>query len=211
MKLVRVLAVIAILALASSCGGSSKKPAASGDALVGLFRISTGSCDSSTPAGSWFRMVQPGGTTAAGPFVSNPDSTCADKTVTSLSAGSDGGLKTGSYQTAVIQPQLFFAVPFDVSTNEKDPQTGVAVKPPSITHSGGTLQGDLSAVAVSWNQQHFNQGAPKPGGSVSDGAKGTYDAAAHTYTLEWTSRIDGGPFNGFTGMWHLEGSVELAR
>jgi hypothetical protein len=26
------------------------------------------------------------------------------------------------------------------------------------------------------------------------------------YTLEWKSLIVGGPFNGFTGRWHLEGT-----
>ena len=201
--------VLVLSLLVASCGGDSKKSATSGGpALVGLFGIAAGKCDAAAPTGSWFRMVQPGGTAASGPYVSNPDSTCADKTATPLSAGADGGLKTGSFQTSVIQPQAFFAVPFDVSTNGKDPQTGATVKPPSITKSGATLQGDLSALSVSWNQQHFNQGAPKPGGTTADGPKGTFDEGSHRYSLDWTSRIEGGPFNGFTGMWHLEGTFQ---
>jgi hypothetical protein len=40
------------------------------------------------------------------------------------------------------------------------------------------------------------------------GPAGTYDRSIHAYSLEWTSHIDGGPFNGFTGMWHLEGTFE---
>jgi hypothetical protein len=206
----RACAVLVLSLLVVSCGGSSKKSAPSGAGLVGLFGIATGKCDAGAPTGSWFRMVQPGGTAASGPYVSNPDSTCTDQTATPLRAGADGGLKTGSFQTAVIQPQGFFAVPFEVSTNEKDPQTGATVKAPSITQSGATLQGDLSAISVSWNQQYFNQGAPKPGGSTPDGPKGTYDERTHTYSLDWTSRIEGGPFNGFTGMWHLEGTFQPA-
>ena len=207
----RALLLVAALSLVCvACGGGSKKAASSGDSLVGLFRITAATCDSGTPAGSWFRMVQPGGNAASGPYVSNPDSTCADTTVTPLAPGDDGGLKTGTFQAAMIRPQGFFAVPFDVSTNEHDPQSGTTVKAPTITRSGSTLQGDLSAISVAWNQQHFNQGAPKPGGSATDGPKGTYDESSHRYTLDWTSRIEAGPFNGFTGMWHLEGTFQPA-
>lgn len=208
-RMMLVLAVVALAACSSSSGKTTSGSSGS-NALVGVFGMNAGACDGATPSGSYFRMVQPDGTPAAGPFVSNPDSTCSDQTITPLHGGGDGGLKTGSFQTAVIQPQAFFGVPFDVSTNEKDPQTGASVKPPSITHTGNVLQGDLGAIAVSWNQQHFNQGAPKPGGPASDGPKGTYDEKTHTYTLEWTSRIEGGPFNGFTGMWHLEGTFVSA-
>jgi len=204
----RTWVVVVLSLLCVACSGGSKKASSSGNSLVGLFRITAAACDSSAPTGSWFRMVQPGGNAASGPYVSNPDSTCADNTVTPLAAGDDGGLKTGAFQTAVIHPQGFFAVPFEVSTNERDPQTGATVKPPAITRAGSTLQGDLSAISVSWNQQQFNQGAPKPGGPTTDGPKGTYDGTSHRYTLDWTSRIEGGPFNGFTGMWHLEGTFE---
>ena len=206
----RTALVLVFVVLAACSSGSATSSSTSGsDALKGVFTMVTGKCDTSKPTGSFFRMVQPGGNAAAGPYVSNPDSTCTDQTVTPLSAGSDGGLKTGSFQTAVIQPQMFFAVPFDVSTNEKDPQTGSSVKAPSITRSGSALQGDLSAISVAWNQQTFNQGAPKPGGG-GDGPKGTYDDSTHSYTLEWTSLIQGGPFNGFTGMWHFEGTFQPA-
>jgi hypothetical protein len=213
------MTVVLALAVLAACSSSSGKTAsgssgASGstgsNALNGVFTVTAGKCDTATPSGSFFRMVQSGGTPAAGPFVSNSDSTCADQTVTPLSPGDDGGLRTGAFQTAVLRPQPFFGVPFEVSTNAKDPQTGATVKAPTITHNGSTLSGDLSAVSVAWNSQQFNQGAPKPGGPASDGPKGTYDETTHQYTLEWTSRIEGGPFNGFTGMWHLEGTFQPA-
>jgi hypothetical protein len=68
--------------------------------------------------------------------------------------------------------------------------------------------GDLSALNAAWNGQQFNQGAPKPGASPPGNATGTYDAKTGAYTLEWSSPIAGGPFNGFTGVWHFEGTFE---
>ena len=56
-----------------------------------------------------------------------------------------------------------------------------------------------------WNKQYFNQGAPKPDGSGQP-AKGRYNARTKHFTLAWTSKIRGGPFNGFSGYWHLEGT-----
>jgi hypothetical protein len=76
-------------------------------------------------------------------------------------------------------------------------------------NSGGQLSGDLRAFAASWNRQHFNQGAPKPDGStpgITSGPSGTYDASTRRFTLTWTSQIVGGPFNNFTGAWHLTGT-----
>src|SRR5438477_286183 len=66
-------------------------------ALVGTFRITSGSCDGSKVAGSTFRMVLPSGTDR-GPFVTNNDSACSDKSYTLLEPGSDGGLVTGGHQ-----------------------------------------------------------------------------------------------------------------
>ena len=37
---------------------------------------------------------------------------------------------------------------------------------------------------------------------------GTYDPDTGTYVLQWASQVEGGPFNGFTGIWHLEGTLE---
>src|SRR5688500_13042033 len=163
-------------------------------------------------------MVQAGGTLADGPFVANADSPCADKTWTPLRPGADGGLVAGQYQphddpafdatgngtaAGLLEPTPFFAVRFAVSTNATDPQTGQAAPEPSISvDEQGNLSGDLSAVGVAWNAQHFNQGAPKPGGArpgLTTGPSGAYDESTGAYTLTWTSQIEGGPFNGFTG------------
>lgn len=212
----------------SEDGGVENSGAGDGGAqeLVGTFRLDAGGCEGGEATGSYFRMVQPGGTLDAGPFVDNVDSPCADVSFTPLGPGTDGGLRTGSYQTqpdpafgdggssaasAIIRPQPFFAVAFGISTNATDPQTGVAVPAPSVRAEEGddSLAGDLSAFSVSWNGQHFNQGAPKPGAD-GPGVTGTFDADSGAYTLDWSSLIEGGAFNGFTGMWHLEGTFEPA-
>lgn len=226
--------VVGVVLLAAGglagCGGGSKSASASksGD-LVGLFKIDAGTCSAAgVTAGSSFRMVQTGGTLAAGPFVKNGDSPCGDKSWNPLLPGSDGGLRTGAYQSFVdpafdaggnatadriVKPVKFFAVTFAVATNQKDPQTGVATAMPKISLSGGKLTGDLRAFAAAWNKQNFNQGSPKPDGSrpgITQDPSGTYDPATKRFTLEWASQIVGGPFNNFTGIWHLEGVFQAA-
>jgi hypothetical protein len=64
---------------------------------------------------------------------------------------------------------------------------------------------------VAWNGQQFSQGSPKPDGSrpgITSDPKGSYAAKTGKYTLEWASQVVGGPFNGFTGSWHLEGTFK---
>jgi hypothetical protein len=104
-------------------------------------------------------------------------------------------------------------VQFSVSTAATDPQTGTPVRAPEISANGAQLDGDLRAFGASWNRGHFNQGSPKPDGSkpgLTSGPTGTYDAATGTFTLEWSSAIVGGPFNGFTGEWHFAGRFVAA-
>lgn len=228
-QVVLAIALAAILFATVACGGEND-PAAAGDGeatpLVGLFGVDPGTCDASGPGGSWFRMVQPNGTLADGPFVTNGDSSCADKTITPLTPGTDGGLRTGDFQPQpdppfdpagnsmsgrIAVPQKWFAVAFGLATNPTDPQTNGAAGAPRVTRSGATLAGELAALAASWNGQHFNQGAPKPGGDrpgLTEGPRGTFDEASRRYTLEWSSQIVGGPFSNFTGVWHLEGTFQ---
>ncbi|WP_238981315.1 hypothetical protein [Williamsia herbipolensis] len=238
--------------LLAACGSNSGAPAQSGD-LVGLLRLTPGAVSGDTVTGSWFSMVQPGGTPEKGPFMPNGDSPAKGGTVTLLSPGSEGGLRVGGYQSeptpafrdgnalagSIMAPTKFFGVEFGASTNPIDPQTRNAVVAPSVRNEGGKLTANLTAWSASWNNQEFNQGAPKapakagpavPGVaqatrawdwvsqkwfgqsavSAGDGppATGTYDSGTRAYTLEWTSLIVGGPFNGFTGVWHLEGVYE---
>jgi len=216
---VAVVATAAVLGAPAGAKGKTKT-------LKGTFEITAGAESGTTLTGSYFRMVQTGGTSTDGPFVPNVDSDATDKTYTLLTPGTDGGLITGEYQPdpspafdaagngladAIVTPVQFFGVGFAVSTNKTDPQTTTATKLPKIKVKGSKLSGDLDAVSVAYGGQNFNQGAPKPGGdrpTGTSGPTGTYKSKTGAFTLEWSSPIVGGSFDGFIGVWHLEGTFQ---
>ena len=114
---------------------------------------------------------------------------------------------------AIIAPVTFFGVAFSITTSDTDPETGDAVTEVTITAEDGTLSGQTTAVTAAYGGQQFNQGAPKPDGSLpgeTTEVSGTYDAETGAYTLDWSSQIVGGSFDGFTGVWHLEGTFTAA-
>lgn len=212
----------------ASAGDSTTTTAAATGDLVGTFQVDPGAFAGGAASGSYFRMVQSGGTVADGPFLPNGDSTAGDQTYTLLEAGTDGGLISGSFQPgpdpafddagnaladAIIQPTPFFGVGFSIATSDTDAESGDTVEAVTITNDGGTLTGQTTAVVAAYGDQEFNQGAPKPDGSSpgeTTAVNGTYDPATGAYTLEWASQIVGGSFDGFTGVWHLEGTFEAA-
>ncbi|NNC79206.1 MAG: hypothetical protein HKN94_03545 [Acidimicrobiales bacterium] len=187
--------------------------------LVGLFEIAAADCGAADAvSGSTFRMAQIGATLESGPFIPNADSPCGDLTVTPLIPGTDGGLLTGSYQVppdpafdsqgsglanGIAEPVTFFGLSFAMATTDE-------ATPPAITASDGVLTGDLSAVVAYYAGLTFNQGAPKPDGATPgltfEAPIGTIDPDTGAYVLDWASQIVGGPFDNFTGIWHLEGT-----
>lgn len=201
---------------------ASAAPAAASAPLVGTLRLTPGSCSGGTASGTYFRMILPSGT-AHGPYLSNSDSKCGDQSLTPLAAGSDGGLRVGSYQPSstprfsangdarahrITAPAAFYGTSFATATSPVDPQTRRSVPAPRVTVSGSRLTADLRSFAVTWNNQDFNQGAPKPDGTTPGNTAlgtGTYDASTGAFTLNWASQIVGGPFDKFTGSWHFEG------
>lgn len=255
-KMIAATVLAALALVVSGCSSSDDAPASSGpEPLVGLLRFTPGSVSGDSVAGTWFRMVQPGGTPEKGPYMPNGDSPAQGGSTTLLEPGTAGGLRIGGYQSepspgfaqgnslsaSITKPTKFFAVEFGISTNPVDPQTQRRVPPPAVTNDGGTLTADVSSWAASWNDQEFNQGAPKPpekqdaqvagaeqvqkvwdwvakqwfdkptpDAAQGPSATGTYDSKTRKFTLQWTSLIVGGPFNGFTGVWHLEGLFEPA-
>jgi hypothetical protein len=212
---------------AAAAPATAIRPQAAGEPLKGLFRLTGADCSGAQVNGSYFRMIQPGGSAASGPFLSNNSSACADKSYTDLTPGKDGGLSTAAYQPQpdppfdaanggandrITLPKEFFGAKFATATNQTDPQTSLATTLPVITHDGsGKLSGDLRAFAAAYQGQHFNQGAPKPDGSTPGATtlpSGTYNTTTKKFTIEWASTIVGGPFNNFTGKWHFEGTFE---
>ncbi|WP_370248811.1 hypothetical protein [Nocardioides sp.] len=236
----RRLATLALLATATggaltACSSDDGGDApAGGDAsragsvaLVGTFALDPGACDGA-PSGSYFRMVNSGGTLEEGPYFPNPDSSCSDPSITPIAPGTDGGLVTGGYQPSpdpafddqgnaqadgITAPAGFAAIQFGLSTQETDPQTGTEVPAPEILAADGELSGQITAWSASWNSLYFNQGSPKPDGSspgLTAPVSGTYDEETGRFVLEWASAVVDGPFNGFTGVWHLEGTFTPA-
>lgn len=221
-------ALAASLALvATMLAGTSGAEARKAKKLVGTFELNPGVCDATGDVtGSYFKMIQPGGTIEAGPVLPNVDSTCSNKDVTLLEPGSDGGLITGKYQPqpdppfdaagngladGIHTPTGFFGIEFASSTNETDPQTGEEVPAITIKVKGSKLSGNTSAYSVAYGNQQFNQGAPKPDGELpglTQKPTGTYDSKTREFEIEWVSQIVGGPFNDFTGIWHLEGTFK---
>ena len=194
--------------------------------LVGTFRIAGGSCDPLTGAisGSYFRLIFPKGNVRTGFFFQNSTSPCFDKSYTTISSGTQGGLVTGRFQpgprraftpsgdaraNTIIRPVPFAAIDFSVSTQPIDPQTGAAVPTPSIMDAGGALTGNLEALSASWKRIYINQGSPKPRGGrpgLTQPVYGRYNTRTHKFVLSWTSQIVGGPFTGFIGDWYLSGT-----
>jgi hypothetical protein len=225
------LAAAGALATAAVLAGGSHAAADQGRQLTGLFRITDGRCSASQtepPSGSYFGMLA--GKSLSGPFVANGSSAdasgpCANKNYTPMVAGADGGLRTGAYQpnpdpafdaagnaqvSRIIKPVTWFGTAFGLSTQATDPQTGTKVPAPSITDTGGKLSGNLSAVDAAWNASYFNQGAPKPDGTLPGSTAsltGTIGCDGK-YSMTWATTVIGGAFNNFTGAWHLTGTFE---
>jgi hypothetical protein len=223
-----LLGLVALGALSTAALSPTVAGAAGSRAkeLVGTFKLAAGSCTGTVPTGTYFRMIFPGGTIAAGKFFDNPDSTCTDQSYTLASPGTAGGLVNGKYQpdptpafsaaggalaTAIVKPQEFTSINFGIATNATDPQTGLAVPAPVIRDKNGKLSGQVEAWSADWNNLHFNQGSPKPDGTspgLTLPVSGTYNAKTHAFVLTWASAVVGGPFNGFTGYWHLQGTFK---
>jgi hypothetical protein len=230
-RLLSFSVVVSSLALAAGALAFEPANAASSGrhALVGTFKLQPGACVGTSVTGTYFQMIFPGGTVANGKFFDNPDSTCANKAYTLTVPGLRGGLVTGKYQPnptpafnaqggaladSIVQPQSFTAIDFSIATSQKDPQTGLAVPPPAISVKSGKLSGQVEAWSASWNKLYFNQGSPKPNGSspgLTAPLSGTYNSKTHAFVITWTSQVVGGPFNGFTGLWHLTGTFSSAK
>jgi hypothetical protein len=190
--------------------------------MLGLFKLTAGSAPlGQSPSGSYVEMLN--GSGGALPNLSSPS---PNKNFTTFAPGVIGGLSTVAYEPApspafalgtsgnaladdIVQPVGFEATNFSVDTNAKDVQTGQADPIPQIYDNGGTLSGQITAWDAQWNGQSFNQGTPKPDGTspaATTALSGTYDPTTGAFTLTWRSQIVGGPFNGFSGLWHLAGT-----
>lgn len=114
----------------------------------------------------------------------------------------------------LTQPFLFFGVNTYVGTNPVGYQSGISHPTPTADVDMNSCVGntcpisvELSSWEVMWNGSAFEQGPRPLNTGPFELAIGTYDLVTHVYSLNWKSQINGGPFNGVTGYWHLEGAV----
>lgn len=183
----------------------------------------------STPAPPSSSPAEPNG------GLPNANSTARNKQITHLRPGTDGGLRTDAFQeqpvpafanvnpvsggalaSRIVLPQTFFGIDFSIvtdavarSTQNDGSQTTESAPLPEIFAKDGRLYGQTTAWTAQWNGLNFNQGSPKPDGTRPAGTipvDGTYDATTKRFVLTWRSLIVGGPFNGYHGYWHLEGT-----
>jgi hypothetical protein len=220
-----VSTLVAALVLGAGLTAPSAALAA-GKPLTGTFAFTPGKYKHGKGSGTYFRMIYPKGSVRKGPFFANSNSKAKNKTFTLLKPGIDGGLRTGAFQepptpafasngfalaNRIIQPTLFAGIKFSLSTAPTDAQSGKTVGAPVIKVNGRKLTGDLRGFTASWNSIWFNQGSPKPGGNrpgLTRSVRGTYNPKTRRYTITWVSQIVGGPFNDFSGYWHLQGKFK---
>ena len=219
------VAAAALLAPCASPALAAKKVELKGTLAISPGKPATKAQQKRTKAtytGSYFRMILPGGVDK---YFANSNSRASDKTYTLFRTGREKGLKLGAFQEPptpafgangfalsrrIVVPETFAGIDFSISTAATDAQTGQKAAVPRLFATGSKLTGDFRAWTAEWNSIYFNQGAPKPNGSFPGFTKpvnGTYDRKTKAYELSWYSLIVGGPFNGFTGYWHLQGTL----
>ena len=130
-----------------------------------------------------------------------------NKTYTPIVSGVGGGIRSGVVQKApspafdrhgnslansIITPTNFTGIRFGVVTTVV----------PSFSLSGNTVTGRLRHLYAEWNKQTFRQG---------NIVYGTYNSRTHRYVLTWHTVVHGGPFDGYTGYWRLQGTFSPYR
>lgn len=202
--------------------------------VIGTVIIDKGACtDTGEVSGSWFRMIEPGGSVEKGPFITNYDSLCSDETYSLLVPGSLG-LRLNEFQkhptpafdeatnglaNEIFQPLPFYTVNMAFSTESPDPLSGEKLSPPrffvglngsSEKDAPQRLTANLQSIYVAWNGEYFEQGSPHPEGfkGATKSPVGTINVETGRFTLDWVSQVDAGAFDGFIGEWHLEGFVQ---
>lgn len=201
------MVVTALLALVAAFAPTAAN--ATPTLLGGTLLITSGD-DSSGLTGSYFEMREPGGN-----LITNPST---GQTYTLLRQGTRGltlltfddgptpafDPRTGdALNNSIIQPTAFAGVDFSVATPRVDPGTSDPNRVPKIIVNllcdPPKIIVDLRAWTAYWNDQTFNQGAKFLATS--------YDLRTRRIVLDWSARINSGPFRSFIGNWHIEGTV----
>lgn len=120
--------------------------------------------------------------------------------------GSYGSVNTGAPATGLFNFGFFGPVSVFTGPGLTAPYGDASAAPGGAVPSGtgelgGALNMDMSAWTAFWNNNYFNQGNANVVGSIDN---------AGNFTMSWLSTISGGPFDGSTGGWTVNGTLALA-
>ena len=180
-RLAVIAAAAAFMLLAASCGDDSSTSAPPGHTVVTTAPASTQAATTVAPTTE--AVSTTGAPTTEAPMIPTFD---------------DAG---NGLAASVTEPTPFFGVAFAVAIDQD-------AEPPMLTATAGALSRQFTAWSANYANLAFNQGAPKPDGSMpglSSLPVGAIDPETGVYSLDWAGQIVGGSFNEFTGVWHLEG------
>ena len=193
--------------------------------LVGTFKITPGSCNpiTKTAAGSYFRLIFPKGNILFGPFFQNSTSPCFDKSYTTISPGTQGGLVTGAFQPG--PPRAFTderrrPCPGDHSTGVRSQPLLSRLRPNRVTprrssrsrarpspRTGSRLTGTSKPSRLHGRTSTSIKARPNPAGGVpalpcrSRGDLQRRDACLHDSTGPARSSGDPSPASSANGTW----------
>lgn len=89
-----------------------------------------------------------------------------------------------------------------------NPQLGI-YSAPSGDITGTSMTLNLESWTAGWNGNEFNQGGSTSGtmtiSNLTDLGGGQY-----SFTADWSTLIEGGPFNGRTGYWTMDGTASVS-
>jgi hypothetical protein len=158
-------------------------------------------------------MTVTGGSFAMGFFTPNGPisfaalgSGAADITDTYNAPGWDTGAAQTGAASGTIGAFAFGSAWVNTYTAASATQAGVAGGGPAPVFNGPLTNGaftiDMSSFFANWNTTDFSQGNSSVSGTLSN-----CGAAGCDFTMGWDSLIVGGPFNGNTGTWVLNGTI----
>lgn len=123
-----------------------------------------------------------------------PDCTAQDYSPTSL----------GIFNFADFGPVGIYTA----STDGTAQNVGLPRPSGTVDTVNSTITLNIPSWIAFWNGNSFAQGPTTPGGTRID-ATGTYNPSTQAYSISWDALVVGGAFDGQTGHWSIQGTVNL--
>lgn len=126
--------------------------------------------------------------------------------------GSDGNADVKSsgivgFDFSFFGPVSAYTIP-DKLNDPNNPQLGV-YPAPSGDITNGVMSLNLESWTAGWGGNEFNQGASTADGSMTISNLTDLGGGQYSFTADWSRLIEGGPFNGQTGYWTMDGTATV--